>query len=132
MSHLICQHSNEKISEHIIPSIQDEEQKFLGKIILYSGKSCETIEYFKKIFSEKLNNINNMVIRDEYKMWIYKFYFLPSMRFLLTVHEITQTHLLQLDTISNKFMKKWTGIPICGTNVHIVSIPDVGTCSREL
>ena len=50
-------------------------------------------------------------------MWTYQNYFLPSIRFLLTVHEITQTHLAVLDTICNKSIKRWTGVPRSGTNL---------------
>ena len=32
-------------------------------------------------------------MRNEYKLWIYSNYFLPSKRFLLTVHNLTDTHL---------------------------------------
>ena len=57
------------------------------------------------------------MVRPEYKMWIYQHYFLPSMRFLFTVHEITETHLTVLDNICNKHIKKWTGVPKSGTNL---------------
>ena len=57
------------------------------------------------------------MVRPEYKMWMYENYFLPSIRFLLTVHEITETHLTVLDAICNKYIKKWTGVPRSGTNL---------------
>ena len=67
--------------------------------------------------SGKLFHIENTMVRPEYKMLIYQYYFLPSIRFLLTVHEITDTHLTILDNICNKHIKKWTGVPKCGTNL---------------
>ena len=50
------------IGENLVPSIRDEEQKFLGKMLFYSGKSEETFEYIKKIFEEALGNIEKCAI----------------------------------------------------------------------
>ena len=46
-------------------------------------------------------------------------YLLPSKRFLLTVHTLTPTHLKLLDTLTDKFIKKWSGIPPSATNAII-------------
>ena len=35
----------------------------------------------------------------------------------VTVHKITQTHLAVLDTICNKSIKRWIGVPRSGTNL---------------
>ena len=48
-----------------------------------------------------------VVVRNEYKLWIYSKYFVPSIRFLLTVHDVTSTHLTQLDILTHRYMKKW-------------------------
>jgi hypothetical protein len=100
-----------------ISSIAVEEQTFLGKMIFYSGKSKETLSYFKEVFTGKLNHIENTMIRSEYKMWIYINYFLPSIRFLLTVHDITATDLNKLDAICHRYIKKWSGVARSGTNL---------------
>ena len=43
------------------------------------------IRFESQEFETKLLNINALLIRNEYKVWIYKHYFIPSIRFLLTV-----------------------------------------------
>ena len=106
-----------KISEAIIPSIHEEEQKFLGKVIFFTGKSTDVYTYFKDVIETKLKNIDETTIRNEYKMWIYQNYFLPSIRFLLTVHDITFTDIQKIDSLSHRYLKKWAGIPRCGTNL---------------
>ena len=68
------------------------------------------------VYTEKLENIDSLKNRSEHKMWIYKNYFLPSQRFHLTVHEITSTDLKKLDNLTNKYLRKWTGMPPCATN----------------
>ena len=81
------------IGDFQIPSIRDEEHKFLGKLLFYSGKAEEIFSHIKDIFVKAMDNIENAMIRDEYKFWIYKEYLLPSKRFVLTVHSLTKTHL---------------------------------------
>ena len=46
-------------------------------------------------------------------------YLLPSKRFLLTIHTITDTHLKLLDTLTDKAIKRWSGIPPSATNAII-------------
>ena len=94
-----------------IPSIFAEEQKYLGKVISYSGKSSDTFELVKEIFREKLENIDQTMVRNEYKLWIYQNYFLNSHRFLLTIHDITQTDLKVLDRFTDKYLKNGQGFP---------------------
>ena len=104
------------IGEDKVPSIAEQEQKFLGKIIFYTGKSKETLNFLKETFTTKLDNIEKTLVRNEYKLWIYVHYFLPSIRFLLTVYTITSTDLNTLDRLTHKYMKKWSGLPQCATN----------------
>ena len=60
------------IGNHPIPSIAQEEQKFLGKVIFFSGKSKDTLAYFKDTFQTKLNHIEESKFRNENKLWIYQ------------------------------------------------------------
>jgi len=104
---------NFTIGETEIPNIFQEEQKFLGKLLFPTGKLSDAFNYIKSEFETKLININALLFWDEYKVWICQHYFIPSIRFLLTVHTISQSHLKKLDTFTDKFVKKWTGLPPC-------------------
>ena len=55
-----------------IPNIFQEEQKFLGKLLFPTGKLSDALDYIKSEFEKKLININALLIRDEYRVWIYK------------------------------------------------------------
>ena len=99
-----------------VPSISKEEQKFLGRVQFFEGKSRQTYEYLGKSIKEKLENLDQTAIRSEYKLEIYQMYILPSIRFLLTVHDLPTTHLLQLDTFSDQYLKRWAGLHRCATN----------------
>ena len=52
-------------------------------------------------------------------------YILPSIRFLLTVHDLPQTHLTKLDTMSDQFLKKWAGLPRCATNAILQDLAEL-------
>ena len=119
------------IGDTRIPSISEEEQKFLGKLLFFSGKSEETFTLVRDTLKEALANIDASLIRPEYKLWILKNYLIPSKRFLLTVHTLTQTHLKQLDTFVDKHTKKWAGLPKSATNavIHLEEALDIPAIS---
>ena len=94
------------IGDNLISSIAQEELTFLGKVIFFPGKSKGTLFYFKEMFETKLKNIQETKIRNENQLWIYQKYFLPSIRFLLTIHEIEAKDLKQLDALCNMFINK--------------------------
>ena len=99
-----------------IPSITEDDQKFLGCLLFFKGKSKEVFEYVRKTIITKCENIDSALVRPEYKIQIYKKYLLPSIRFLLTVHDVTATHLKALDIATDKFLKIWAGVPRSATN----------------
>ena len=101
------------IRENRIPSISEEEQKFLGRVIFYTGKSSETLLYLRNTLTEKLDNIERTLLRPEYKLWIYAKYLLPSIRFLLTVHDVTASNLKILDRLTHKYMKMGRAPEVC-------------------
>ena len=70
-------------------------------------------DYIKSGFETKLINLNTLLIRDEYKVWIYKHYFIPSIRFLLTVH--TDWIKDWITTLCNKYLKTGLGITSIST-----------------
>ena len=71
--------------------------------------------------------MNTFLIRDEYKVWIYKHYIIPFIPFLFTVHTISQSHLKKLDTFTDKFVKKMDWI----TNLSNKCCSTLETCPRH-
>ena len=60
-------------------------------------------------------NLDKTAIRQEFKIEIYQIYILPSIRFLLTVHDLPVTYLTKLDTMADQHLKNWAGLPRCAT-----------------
>ena len=124
------------IGDRVVPSIAEEEQKFLGRVLFFDGKSEQCHDLLKNKIKEKMDNIDKTAVRSEFKMEIYKIYILPSIRFLLTVHDLPHTYLLQLDSMANQFLKKWAGLPRCATTaiLHLdsaLNIKNISTLYRE-
>ena len=98
-----------------VPTIAEEEQKFLGRVLFFSGKSVECFELLESLVRGKLDNLGKTAVRNEFKLEIYQMYILPSIRFLLTVHDLPTTYLKKLDAIADKYLKSWAGLPRCAT-----------------
>ena len=71
-------------------------------------------------FDNGLKNIDHSPVRDEFKIAIFGRYFMPSMRFCLTVHELTKSNLALLDRRTDIHLKKWLGVPKHGANIALV------------
>ena len=90
----------------------------------------------ENIIKDKIENLQKTAIRNEFKIEIYQIYILPSIRFLLTVHDIPKTYLLQLDTMVNQYLKTWAGLPRCATTavLHLktaLNIKNISTLYTE-
>ena len=78
-----------------------------------------------------MDNLDKTAVRPEFKLEIYKIYILPSIRFLLTVHDLPQTYLLKLDSMANQYLKRWAGLPRCATTaiLHLDSALNIKNIS---
>ena len=109
--------TNSKVT---LKTLVDEPHKFLGQILTFKNSTKDHFEFLKKILETKLTNLDSSPVRNEYKIATYDRYLLPSLRYHFSVHNVTQTHLNQLDMTANRFLKKWVGIPSRGfTNLSI-------------
>ena len=91
-------------------SVTDNRFKFLGSLVTDNDNSRSVYEYLSEIITSGLRNIDASSVRSEYKLEIYSRYFLPSLRFHVTVNDLCQSHLKQLDALTNRYAKKWSGL----------------------
>ena len=66
-----------------------------------------------------LKNIESTNIRPEFKVRIYTQY-ATSIRFALTVHDLTSTQRKSLDSLTTRYLKSWMGMPRCGATSAII------------
>ena len=103
-----------------VTPVKEDPQKFLGSTITHSCSQKDTWDLISNKFESGLNNIDSCPVRNEFKVAIYERYFLPSMRFGLTVHELTKSNLALLDRKCDISLKKWIGVPKHGANIALV------------
>ncbi len=98
-----------------LDTLDNSPHKFLGSTVTFSGKQSEIFNVVHNHFQTRLESINELKIRNEYKMKMYKDYLLPASRFILTVHDLSQTNLDKIDNYINQYLKRWSGLPRSAT-----------------
>ena len=119
-----------------VPSVQESDHKFLGAHISFSNNQKALAIKLQRTLIEKLSNLDRSLVRGEYKLKIYQAYVLPSIRFVLTVHTIGKTLLDRLDGEAMVFLKRWSGVPKCGTRLifhseRFLNIPTINQLYEE-
>ncbi len=101
-------------------TIQSNPHKFLGSQITFSGKQSEIYKHVSNHILTRLERIDSLLVRGEYKARIYTNYLLPAGRFILTNTNIDKR---------TKFLKSWVGLPHCATPgvLHIPPFTDIPT-----
>ena len=97
-----------------LKTLEDDPFKFLGATITFKNTAGDHYDILEEMLKKKISNLDECLVRGEYKVAIYSRYLLPSLRFHLSVHSIHQSHLDKLDILAKKHLKKWLKIPSRG------------------
>ena len=101
-------------------TVHNNPHKFLGSLVTHTNRPRDFFEHFYEVLKEKLLNIDKSMVRGEHKLSIYERHALPSMRYHLSIHDMHDTHLTELDNIAKKYLKRWLNIPSRGvTNASL-------------
>ena len=103
------------LDDNEISTLENDTHKFLGSNITFSGKQSDTFDIVKNHFETRLDRINKLVIRPEYKIQMYSKYVVPSSHFILMVHDLTATSIKDMDATVTRYLKEWAGLPQCST-----------------
>ena len=100
------------LGDSLIGSIlHDAHHWFLGGIYSFAFSSSAVTSVVKEKISAQLNNIDELLVRNEYKVRIYSEYFLGSLQFLFSVHDLQKAHLQELESLTHRYLKRWLGLP---------------------
>ena len=69
-----------------LKTLEDDPHRFLGCIVTFHNNPKEHSAFLKEKLSGKMNKLDNTLVRAEYKIAVYTWYVLPSLRYHLTVH----------------------------------------------
>ena len=100
------------LGESTIASIlNDKCHKFLGGMYTFDNSTASVANVIQEKVDDQLKFIDGLLVRNEYKFRIYADYFLGSLRFLFSVHDLNKTQLKSLDALSHRYLKNWLGLP---------------------
>ena len=90
----------------------------------------------KERVGDGLKSIDDLLVRNEYKVRIYAEYFLGSLRFVLSVHDLNKSQIGSLDELSHSYLKRWLGLPPCASwalvhDVHGLNIKSFDHLYKE-
>ena len=74
------------LGDDILETLDKENHKFLGSTITFSNKQSDIYEVVLDYFQTRLERIDNLLIRDEYKVKLYDKYLRPSLCWLSTIY----------------------------------------------
>ena len=103
-----------------LQNVKTKPEKFLGSMITFCMKSADAFVFVARKLDNVIENIDASLVRKEYKVATYSRYALPSLRYMLTVHDLTNTQLNDLDSKVTKYLKKWLNIPSHGATSAIL------------
>ena len=118
-------------------SITEGSTKFLGKSLDVSLSATKAIA--KKRITDKLSYLlsttDNLPIRGEYKLWLYRNYIISLLRFHLAVDAISKHAIGKLENLATRYIKRWLGLPRSSTRAILyypgVCCPGISQVSRE-
>ena len=103
-----------------LDSIKNSPMKFLGACVSFQSTSMEGFTFIHNKLESMLKNIESTNIRPEFKVRIYTQYAMSSIRFALTLHDLTSTQRKSLDSLTTRYLKSWLGMPRCGATSAII------------
>ena len=124
------------INGSTIHKVKEKPEKFLGSWLTFNMKTADAFTFVKEKLNHMLSCINGSHVRDEFKIAVLTRYSLPSLRYVLTVHDLTNTQLSTLDGMTTKQLKAWLNIPAHGATLAIrefsiaVNVPLVNVVER--
>ena len=94
-----------------IGTIADSPMKFLGSMVYPKHQKSKAADHLEGKLSSLMRQVDSLPLRGSYKAQIYSDYVSACMRFDLSVHDISQTKLHDLDVLVNTFIRRWFKMP---------------------
>ena len=95
--------------------INDTSHKFLGGHYTFASSGTSMAGIILDKFKRGVENIDSLLLCDEYKVRIYSEYFLRANRFILSIHDLNLSQLRQVEELTHRYLKKWLGMPQSGS-----------------
>ena len=104
--------------------------RFLGQLQTSSqkSKSCKSGKKYIELFQQKLESLDQVRVRGEYKLWVYKRYLVTSFHFVMAVDPIPDSSIKKMQAAALRKIKQWLNLPRCFTSSalhhqNVINIP---------
>ena len=116
--------------------IHDTSHKFLGGHYTFASSGTAVAGIIFDKFKRGMENIDSLLLLDEYKVRIYSEYFLGANRFILSIHDLNLSQLRQVEELTHRYLKRWLGMPQSGSwamvhDKHGMAIKSITHLYRE-
>ena len=125
------------LGESQISSIlHDKYHKFLGGFYTFDFSTASVADITQERVGDQLKNIDDLLVRDEFKARIYSEYYLGSLRFLFSVHDLNKSQISALEDLTHRYLKKWLGLPrgaswVLVHDVHGMNVKSIDHLYKE-
>ena len=110
--------------------LHESFHKFLGGFYTFKCSASDAASILLDRISVQLKNVDDLLVRNEYKVRIYSEYLLGSNRFLFSIHDLSSNQIGLLESLTRRYLKDWLGIPKGGTwalvhDIHGLNIKSI-------
>jgi hypothetical protein len=102
-----------------VPSLIDNPIKCLGKWFDITLGDANNTQHVKQQLQEGLKKIEKTSLPGKFKAWIFQHGMLPRLLWPLMLYEIPTTVVEKLETMANKSLRRWFGLPPSMTSIGL-------------
>ena len=108
-----------KIGGDKIPTVREKLVKSLGRLYSIPLTDRHRGTEVWKVALKGLKSIDKTCLPGKMKVWCYQHGLLPRLLRLLQMYEIAISRIEQIQQYSNKYLRKWLGVPPCFSKVGL-------------
>ena len=108
-----------KIGGDKIPTVREKPVKSLGRLYSISLTDRHRGTEIQKVALKGLRSIDNTCLPGRMKAWCYQHGLLPRLLWPLQMYEIAIFRVERIQQYSNKYLRKWLGVPPCFSKVGL-------------
>ena len=95
--------------------IHETSHTFLGAHYTFASSGCAVADIVYDKLKTGVENIDSLLIRNEYKVRVYSEYFLGANRFIFSIHDLNLSQLRRMEELTHRYLKRWLGMPQSGS-----------------
>ena len=108
-----------KIGGDKITTVREKPVKRLGRLYSIPPTDCHRGTEVQKVALKGIKSIDKTCLPGKMKAWCYQHSLLPRLLWPLQMYEIAISRAERIQQYSNKYLRKWFGVPPCFSKVGL-------------